>query len=569
MVYLMMFLFLRKSYWVNSMAQKEFYTKNYFNSRRAEMEIAYNALKPDWQDLADYFLPRSVRFLSRNVNKQPAKNRKIKDSTPLIAVRNFSSGMMSGATSPATNWFKVRVRGFESETSYEVKSWCSKVESLLRDIFNSSNLYRVLPSVYKQLGVFGISALALQEDETSIFRCQLLPIGSYRIARNSKGEIDTICRVYMETAKNLYDAFGEENVSKNVLNAIHSNRYEEMFEVVHFVEPNKDFMPDSLWAKDKAFVSVYYEYVSTEEKFLSKSGFDKFPYAIFESEINGEDVYPCECPGVNALPDVKQLMSMVIDEGKAVKKMISPTYKGPASLKNKKMVDAPAAFIEEDENGRGLSPVYEVNPRVLEVESIIEKLKQSIKEIFYNDLFAMILNTAERSRTATEVNELKEEKMVLLSPLLQQIHNGLNIIIDWVFNECIKLNILPEPPSEIMGANMDIEFVSTLAQAQKAIKISAMERFTTFAINLANTMDSSLTKKINASKMIDDYADYANISPEQLVPTLEVEKYRQKEEENQKQQTAIEQAKQSVEIIQNIAGTDASGSDLLSRLGIL
>ena len=551
------------------MAQKEFYTKNYFNSRRAEMEIAYNALKPDWQDLADYFLPRSVRFLSRNVNKQPAKNRKIKDSTPLIAVRNFSSGMMSGATSPATNWFKVRVRGFESETSYEVKSWCSKVESLLRDIFNSSNLYRVLPSVYKQLGVFGISALALQEDETSIFRCQLLPIGSYRIARNSKGEIDTICRVYMETAKNLYDAFGEENVSKNVLNAIHSNRYEEMFEVVHFVEPNKDFMPDSLWAKDKAFVSVYYEYVSTEEKFLSKSGFDKFPYAIFESEINGEDVYPCECPGVNALPDVKQLMSMVIDEGKAVKKMISPTYKGPASLKNKKMVDAPAAFIEEDENGRGLSPVYEVNPRVLEVESIIEKLKQSIKEIFYNDLFAMILNTAERSRTATEVNELKEEKMVLLSPLLQQIHNGLNIIIDWVFNECIKLNILPEPPSEIMGANMDIEFVSTLAQAQKAIKISAMERFTTFAINLANTMDSSLTKKINASKMIDDYADYANISPEQLVPTLEVEKYRQKEEENQKQQTAIEQAKQSVEIIQNIAGTDASGSDLLSRLGIL
>ena len=551
------------------MKLKDSYTKNYFNSRRAEMEIAYNALKPDWQDLADYFLPRSVRFLSRNVNKQPAKNKKIKDSTPLIAVRNFSSGMMSGATSPATNWFKVRVRGFETQTSYNVKSWCGQVETLLRDIFNSSNLYRVLPSVYKQLGVFGISVLAMQQDEISVFKCQLLPIGSYRIAKNSKGEIDTICRVYMETAKNIYDTFGEENVSKNVLNAINSNRYEEMFEVVHFVEPNKDFMPDSVWAKDKAFVSVYYENDSNEEKFLSKSGFDKFPYAVFESEVNGEDVYPCECPGINALPDVKQLMSMVIDEGKAVKKMISPTYKGPASLKNKKMVDAPAAFIEEDENGRGLSPVYEVNPRVLEVESIIEKLKQSIKEIFYNDLFAMILNTAERSRTATEVNELKEEKMVLLSPLLQQIHNGLNIIIDWVFNECIKLNILPEPPTEIMGANMDIEFVSTLAQAQKAIKISAMERFTTFAINLANTIDSSLTKKINATKMIDDYADYANISTEQLVPTLEVEKYRQKEEENQRQQTAIEQAKQSVEIIQNIAGTDASGSDLLARLGIL
>ena len=544
------------------------YSKKYFNSRRAELEVAYNAIKGDWQDLADYFLPRSVRFLARTANKTPVKNRKIKDSTPLLAVRNFSSGMMSGATSPATNWFKVRVRNYGHEGNYPVKKWCNAVETLFRDIFNSSNLYRILPSVYKQIGVFGISVLGMMNDETSVLRCQLLPIGSYRIAKNSKGEVDTICRVYMETAKNLYDKFGEENVSKEVLSAIESNRYEELFEIVHFVEPNKDFLPSSVWAENKKYVSVYYEWASTEEKFLSKSGFDKFPYAVFESEVNGEDVYPCECPGVNALPDVKQLMSMVIDEGKAVKKMISPTYKGPASLKNKKMIDAPAAFIEEDENGRGLSPIYEVNPRVLEVDSIIEKLKQSIKEIFYNDLFAMILNTAERSRTATEVNELKEEKMVLLSPLLQQIHNGLNQIIDWVFEECIRLDILPEPPQEIMGANMDIEFVSTLAQAQKAVKISAMERFTTFTINLAQSLDPSLKNKLNANKIVDDYADFANISPEQIVPTNEVEKRKKQEEDAQNQKQMIEQVKNSTEIIKNIAGVDSYGSDLMARLGL-
>lgn len=544
------------------------YTKKYFNSRRSELDIAYNAIKPDWQDLADYFLPRSVRFLARNTNKTPVKNKKIKDSTPLLAVRNFSSGMMSGATSPATNWFKVKVRNYGQEASYEIKTWCGAVENLFRDIFNSSNLYRILPSVYKQIGVFGISVVGLQSDEASVLRCQLLPVGSYRIAKNQKGEVDTICRVYMETAKNLYDKFGEQNVSKEVLNAIHSNRYEELFEIVHFVEPNKEFMPNSVWAKDKEYVSVYYEASSGEDKFLSLGGFDKFPYAVFEAEVNGEDVYPCECPGVNALPDVKQLMNMVVDEGKAIKKMISPTYKGPASLKNKKMIDAPAAFIEEDENGRGLSPIYEVNPRVLEVDSIIEKLKESIKEIFYNDLFAMILNTAERSRTATEVNELKEEKMVLLSPLLQQIHNGLNRIIDWVFQECIFLNILPEPPKEIMGSNMDIEFVSTLAQAQKAAKISAMERFTTFTINLAQSIDPALKNKLNANKLVDDYADFANISPEQIVPTEEVEKKKQKEEQVKGQSEVMEQLRQGSEIIKNIAGTDSYGSDLMARLGL-
>ncbi len=544
------------------------YSKRYFNARLAELEAAYNVLKPDWQELADYFLPRSVRFLARNANKQPAKNKKIKDSTPLLAVRNFSSGMMSGATSPATNWFKVKVRNYGQQENYDVKSWCGEIESMFRDIFNSSNLYRILPAVYKQIGVFGISVIALISDENTVLRCHLLPVGSYRLAKNEKGEVDTICRVYMETAKNLYDKFGEENVSKEVLNAIHNNRYEEMFEVVHFVEPNKEFMPESVWAKDKEFISVYYEQNSKEEKFLSVSGFDKFPYAVFESEVNGEDVYPSECPGVNALPDVKQLMSMVLDEGKAIKKMISPTYKGPASLKNKKMIDAPAAFIEEDENGRGLSPIYEVNPRILEVDSIIDKLKESIKEIFYNDLFAMILNTAERSRTATEVNELKEEKMVLLSPLLQQIHNGLSQIMSWVYFECAKIGILPEPPQEIIGADMDIEFVSTLAQAQKAVKISAMERFTTFTINLAQSLDSSIKNKLNANKIVDDYADYANISPEQIVPTKEVERRKQQAENAESQKQTIEQVKQSSEIIKNIAGSDAYGSELLARLGI-
>ena len=545
------------------------YSKKYLSSRRAELEVAYNAIKPDWQELSDYFLPRSVRFLARNTNKQLIKNKKIKDSTPLIAVRNFSSGMMSGATNPATNWFRVKVRNYEKSTDYEVKTWCSSVEAIFRDIFNASNLYRILPAVYKQIGVFGISALALFDDENSILRCQLLPIGSYRIAKNYKGEVDTLCRVYMETAKNLYDKFGEENVSKEVLNAVENNRLEELFEIVHFVEPNKNFLPDSIWAKDKKFVSIYYEADSKEEKFLSISGFDKFPYAVFESEVNGEDVYPCECPGINALPDVKQLMSMVIDEGKAVKKMISPTYKGPASLKNKKMIDAPAAFIEEDENGRGLSPIYEVNPRVLEVDSIIEKLKESIKEIFYNDLFSMILNTAERSRTATEVNELKEEKMVLLSPLLQQIHNGLTYIINWVFNACLQLNILPEPPAEIMGENMEIEFVSTLAQSQKAVKISAMERFTTFTINLAQALDASLKNKLNANKIIDDYADYANISPEQIIPTYQVEKQKQKEEEAQAKSNMISQVKEGSEIIKNIAGVDSYGGELMERLGLI
>lgn len=543
--------------------------KPYFESRRAELEVAYNQMKADWQELADYFLPRSVRFLVRNVNKTPAKNKKIKDSATLKAVRNFSSGMMSGATNPATNWFRIRIKNYDMKYDWAVKKWCNIVETTIKDVFNASNFYEKLPAAYKQLGVFALSTISLESDTDTIMRAKLLPIGSYRYAKNEKGQVDTMCRVYMETAKNLYTKFGEENVSEAVKNCIKSKKFEQLFEVVHFVEPNAEYMPDSVWAKNKKFISVYYEAEGNKDKLLSKSGFDKFPFVVFEAEVNGEDVYPTECCGVNALPDAKQLMAMVVDEGKIIKKIGSPQLKGPAELKNKKLTDQPATFTENNQNGDGLQPVYQVPPAVVQpLEALLEAKRQSIYELFFNDLFAMILNTADRGRTATEVNELKEEKMTLLSPILEQIHSGLKTVMEWVFIECMNRRVIPAPPAQIKGGELEIEFVSMLAQAQKAQKISAMERFSTFTINLAQAIDPILVKKLNGAKIIDDYADYVNINPEQVVPTEDVDKMRQAQQEKQEQAEQMAALQQGSEIVKNVGGADAFGGELMARIGL-
>lgn len=545
--------------------------KSYFEARRKELDTAYNALKPDWQELADYYLPRSARFLLSDTNKKPAKNRKIKDSAPLKAVRNFSSGMMTGATNPATNWFRLRVKNFNvNNNDYDVKRWCSQVENVIRDVLNASNFYKILPNVYKQFGVFGISAVALETGTDRLLNCRLLPVGSYKIARNQYGEVDTLCRMFRASAKNVYERFGKDNVSSSVLSAIKSKNTETYVDIVHFVCPNADYVPASPFAKDKKFVSVYYEIGGDGDKFLSKSGYDNFPYVVFEAEACGDDVYPSDCPGVNALPDVKQLMAEVIDKGKTIKKIITPSFRGPATLKNKKINDTPGVFVEEDESGRGLTPVYQVPPQLLvPIREDIADLRNSISEIFFNDLFAMILNTADRMRTATEVNELKEEKMVLLSPLLEQVHAGLTSLMEWVFVTCFERGIIPEAPVHIQGEELNIEFVSMLAQAQKAVKISAMERFNTFTLNLAQaTNDPVLLKKLNTGKIIDDYADYANINPEQIFPDEKIEEYRRQLAEKQAQQEQMEQLKQGSEMIKNVAGIDAHGGELMERLGV-
>ena len=540
----------------------------FFEQRRQELEAPFNEIKADLRELSEYFYPRAVQFLAKDVNKTTKKrNTKILDSTPLIAVRNFSSGMLSGATSPAQNWFKFKVRNYNMEYDYDVKSWCANVEKLIRDILNSSNIYVKMPITYKQLGVFGFSTLALESDYDNVLTCKVLPIGSYRYAKNSKGQIDTLFRVYSETARNLVDQFGEMNVSDTVREANNKNS-QAYFEIVHGVMPNPNYDVTKKWARNDRFISVYYEKSSKDKKFLSVSGFNKFPYVVFEAEVNGEDVYPCDCPGINALPDVKQLFTMIKEYAKAVKKIVSPPLKGPAKFKDRTISTLPESYIEDVEgNDQGVRPIHEVNPRIIELSQQIEGMKQIIKEHFYNDLFAMILQTAERGRTATEVNELKEEKLVLASPLVQQVNNSLNILLSWIFEECQRVNILPEPPKQIQGMDLEIEFVSTFAQAQKVQKIAAMERFSTFTINLANTLDPMLKEKLNGCKMVDDYADFANIDPSQINPTEVVEQARAAAQQKQQQQEQMQAFQTGAEIIKNVGGIDAIGANLAERVG--
>ena len=545
-----------------------FYNVEYFKKRAKQMEEVFNVIKPDLQELADYFMPRSVQFIAKNVRntrKPIVKNRKIIDSTPLIALRNFSSGMMSGATSPTNRWFKTVFSNADLSNDYYLKNWCARQEELTRRILYSSNFYQCLPEIYKQIGVFGFSAMGIEPDYENVVNFKVLPLGSYYYSRNSKGKIDTFCRIYMETAKNIVEKFGS-NVPNEIVEIAKENPLKQ-YELVHFVEANKYFRQKRLSSRYAKYVSVVI--LSSKNEFLSIKGFSKFPYVVFESSCPLDTDYPQDSPGINAIADVKQLMTMVKEYAKAVKKIVCPTYKGPASLKNKKLADVPGAYIEEDENGRGISPVYEVNPKVLELKQEKDELKQIIKEHFYNDLFAMILSTAERGRTATEVNELKEEKMVLLSPLLEQIHNALKQVLNWIYDEQLKVGIIPPLKKEYQNCKFEIEFVSSLAQAQKVANIASIERFTTFVSNIANAIDPVLKSKLNGEKIIEDYATFANISPNQIVPSLELDKIRQEIKNTQMQSAQISALKEGSQIIQNMGGVDSYGADLLTRFGVI
>ena len=542
------------------------YDTKYFKKRYSQMDAIFNNIKPDLMELSEFFAPRMSRFLVTDTNKPSKKPKKIRDSITIKAVNDFAAGMQSGATSAATRWFKNQMKDKELSSLHEVKAWCSDLEELMRRILGCSNFYQNMLGAYKQLASYGFAVMQMEPDFETVVNYKLLPIGSYRYSKDHRGVINTLAKHFTENAQNLVEKYGYENCSDQVQNAYNDNQ-DKSFELIYFVEPNKEYNANSPLAKHKKYIAATFELGS--EKFLKLSGFDKFPFAVFESEVTGEDVYPTNCPGMEALPDARQLMDQVKDYSKALKKIVSPTYRGPASLaKQKGLTDAPGAFIQDDENGRGLAPIYEVNPQVLQIKQHNDELKETIKTHFYNDLFAVILSTAERGRTATEVNEIKEEKMVLLSPLLDQVHLALRMILEWLFYECNRTGIMPEPPEIIENQEMEIEFISQLALAQKVKGISSIERCTTFVVNLAQTVDPTIVYKLNADKIVDDYAEIANVNPEHIISTDDVNKKREEIAQQQAMQQQIQALQQGSEIVKNIGGIDSIGGDLATRVGV-
>lgn len=542
------------------------YDVKYFKKKFAQMDRIFDQIKPDLQELSEYFATRTSRFLVTDVNKPIKRSKKIVDSITTSSLRNFCSGMQSGATSAATRWFKMQMKKKELNEVQEVKAWTFNQEELTRRILAASNFYQLQLGIYKHLASFGFGVLSMQPDYNTVVNFKLLPMGSYRYAKDFRGEVVVLARAFMENAQNIVEQYGYQNCSQAVRNA-YDNNNDTMFELVHFVEPNKEYNPNSPLAKHKKFISVTYE--ATSDKFLKKSGMERFPFAIFEAEVNGEDVYPSNYPAIEALPDVKQLMAQVKEYAKGIKKLVSPLYKGPKSLqKQKGVVDAPSHIIYDDDEGRGISTVYEIPPKILELKQNNDELKQTIKEHFYNDLFAVILNTAERGRTATEVNEIKEEKMVLLSPLLDQVHKGLRAVLDYIFFETVRTGIMQEPPEIIQQEDMETEFVSALALAQKVKNISSIERYTTFVTNLAQATDPTVIYKLNVDKIVDGYAEIANVNPEYVNSTDEVNKKRAQIAQQQEQQQQIQALQQGSEMVKNLGGVDSIGADLATRLGV-
>ncbi|WP_110779090.1 portal protein [Cronobacter sakazakii] len=532
------------------------------------LEQERTTFEPHWRELSDFIIPRGSRFLTSEANRGDRRNNKIVDPTATMANRTLSSGMMSGITSPARPWFKLATPDPEMMDYGPVKLWLETVQNRMNDMFNKSNLYQSLPIIYSSLGTFGTGALAVLEDDEDVIRTMPFPVGSYYIANSPRLSVDTCFRKFSMTVRQLVREFGLNNVSSSTKSAFENGTYEKWVDVVHAVYPNMNRETGKMNAKNKAFRSVYFEVGGDNDKVLRESGYDEFPIMAPRWEVNGEDVYGSSCPGMIALGQVKALQLEQRRKAQQIDKQTNPPMIGPTSLKTQRVSLLPGdiTYVDQVTGAEGLRPAYQVNPNLGDLLGDIQDTRQLINSAYFVDLFMMLQNVNTRSMPVEAVIEMKEEKLLMLGPVLERLNDEfLDPLIDRAFSMMARKNMLPEPPEEMQGMPLRIEYISVMAQAQKAIGLSSLERFVGFVGNLANAKPEALDK-LDVDQAIDNYAVMSGVSPTVVVPQEQAQQTRNDRAQQQQQAMALQTGMAAVQGAKTLSEAKTADPNLLTAL---
>jgi len=540
------------------------------NSRLEQLILERKDWETTWRDIRDYIMPYHGRYLdsarqdSTQGKRGSRKDQKIINGLGGDASEVLAAGMMGGLTSPSRPWFSLGLADKGLMEIQTVKEWLDEVRRRMLNVFSRSNFYGTMYSTYHELGSFGVGAFLLEEDFETIIRARPFTIGEYFLSLDNKYRPDALYRLFTMTARQMQLEFGLNKCSDRVRTSITNGAPETRYEVVHVIMKNDE--PDgSEGPKGMPYSSLYFESNAHEGRFLREGGYENIPFVAPRWKVNATDIYGT-APGWKGLGDIRMLQKMEEKKLKGMDKMVDPPMNAPLSLKGKNPTGIPGGINYHDvtQGTRGLEPSYLVKPDFQNIAFELQRVEERIQRFFYNDLFLSIMQ-AGKTMTATEVIERNEEKLLMLGPVLERLQSELlDPIIIRTFNIMRRFNRLPEIPEEIQGADLRVEYISLLAQAQKAIGITSIERASGYVASLAE-INPEVIDKFDFDQSVDEYSEMLGVSPKIIRSDEVVANLRSARAEQQAQAQAQEQMPNAVKAAKQLAETVPEDDSLLNQ----
>src|SRR3990167_423711 len=470
-----------------------------------------------WKDLSTYVYPTKGFFYQATPNQGSKIDHKtLIDEEASLAVDTFSSGMTSGFTSPSRPWFELFLDDPYLMEFAPVKYWLDDVRNIMLDIFQRSNTYTVLTSMYKELAIFSTACTYIEEDFKNVIHLRPYTAGEYYLGCDQKGRVNAFYRRFWMTAGQMVKEFGRENVSPKVQAQYQLNTPDAWNIVNHLIEENDDRIPFLKDYRNMPYRSAYWEDGIQDDDFLRIGGYEEFPLLTPRWDTTTtSDAYGKGGPGWKALGSVKELQKKVKNLLIALDKKTNPPLQADASVIGEvnTLPGGITRFSAQLPNA-GVRPTYQVDLDIANLDLSIEKTKAKIRKFFFSDLFLMMIEAERQGRqvTATEVMEKQSEKLSILGPLLErwQRDDFIKALIERTFNIGMRAGVFPEPPAELQGIELKIRYTSILAQAQRITGINAIDQWVGSVLAVAEA-NPNIIDNINFDALAKEKAEMLGV----------------------------------------------------------
>ncbi len=519
-----------------------------------------------WRELADYYLPKRYVWLqsAKEQRVRSAKNPYILDSTGTFAARTLAGGMMNGITSPSRPWFKLRIPGFDDDGG-PVSLWCDEVARRMMWVMGESNFYNSMAVLYLDLVVFGSAASLIYEDDETDIRCYNPALGEFYFGQSSRLAVDTFAREYQQTAKQLCQMFGEEALSETTRLKYKKGGSDALalVDVTHLIEPN---LGESGVPKKFAYRETYWETSAPAGVVLAQRGFNELPGIFPRWECTANDSYGSS-PGMDALGDVIQLQQETKRKAQGLDKMINPPVVADIQLQHRPTALMPGGITYvAGANNIGAKPLYQISAPINDMTNDIRDVQGRIKETFFNGLFDMIsqLSTV---RSAAEIDARREEKLVLLGSVLERFENeALDPAIDRIYNIMARKKLFPPAPEGLPAAGIEVQYVSILSVAQRAVAAAPLERWLQLIGSLAPLHPDALDIP-NFDELIRNYGNDIGVETRNMNTREAVEAQREAKAQQAQQEQLAAVTPVITDSAKTLSETDTGGgSNALQQL---
>jgi hypothetical protein len=565
---------------------------------RMVMEMDRSSYVETWTELARYFSPRRPRFLASDVNKGWRRNQQIIDDTGGMCKDVLVAGMLSGICSPARLWFLLTDQETEAQDDQAGKAWYYEVTQRLASVLYRSNFYEEMPLLFEDGAVFATGLIWMAESEKEVANFKSLPIGSYSIHHDPEGHINKFYREFSMTVTQLLDEFGHrdangeidnwDNFSQAVRSAHDAKTQDYWFYVGHYVRPNHEYEPEAPGTRGFPWLEVYFERgmvnqtapgvstsaTGTEQwRFLRVRGMLQMPVMELIWKKTGEDDYGTECPGLRTIGDVRQLQAQEKRVSQASEKMINPALQGPPTLKGQRvsLLAGDLTTYDQRANDPGLRPINEVNLNIQMMEERSDRIRGRIRDGWHYGLFLMMQQDEQNGVqpiTAAEVGEKKEEKLLMLSPVLEKANRTAFIpMIEFVLRAMMHRGMIPPMPPSLKGRATTVEFASIFAQAMKLSELGPIKDYSAWIQSQAQVTPEILDV-VDHDEMARQYGDKVSVPPTIMRAQQQVDGIRKQRQQAQAAAAQQAQAAQQAKSARDLAAspTDSSQPNALTDL---